>query len=148
MIPQNNTNEKTLPEINIKFINAIRELKISALLKQSNICKNSRSRNGDGGGAAIRTLLSVDCDGNPSEPDRHDIGILASFDPIALDQTALVVRIISYFLCGITAGLLIRIFYRKKAFFNFNGFEEPKNRDRYGYFNPYLSLFWAIRLIL
>lgn len=49
MIPQNNTNEKTLPEINIQFINAIRELKISSLLKQSNICKGSRSRNGDGG---------------------------------------------------------------------------------------------------
>lgn len=49
MIPQNNINEKTLPEINIKFINAIRELNVSALLKQSNICKNSRSRNGDGG---------------------------------------------------------------------------------------------------
>lgn len=49
MIPQNSTNENTLPEINIQFINAIRELKVSALLKQSNICKNSRSRNGDGG---------------------------------------------------------------------------------------------------
>ena len=49
MIPQNSTNENTFPEINIQFINAIRELKISALLKQSNIYKNSRSRNGDGG---------------------------------------------------------------------------------------------------
>ena len=47
----------------------------------------------------------------------------------ALGQTALVVRIISCFLCGIIAGLLIRIFYRKKAFFNFDGFEEPKSRD-------------------
>ncbi len=47
----------------------------------------------------------------------------------ALGQTALVVRIISCFLCGIIAGLLIRIFYRKKAFFDFNGFEEPKSRD-------------------
>lgn len=47
----------------------------------------------------------------------------------ALGQTALVVRIVSCFLCGIAAGLLIRIFYRKKAFFNFNGFEEPKSRD-------------------
>ena len=47
----------------------------------------------------------------------------------ALGQTALAVRIISCFLCGIAAGLLVRIFYRKKAFFNFNGFEEPKNRD-------------------
>ena len=49
MIPPNSTNENTFPEINIQFINAIRELKISALLKQSNIYKNSRSRNGDGG---------------------------------------------------------------------------------------------------
>lgn len=48
---------------------------------------------------------------------------------VALGQTALVVRIVSCFLCGIVAGLLIRIFYRKKAFFNFNGFEEPKSRD-------------------
>lgn len=47
----------------------------------------------------------------------------------ALGQAALVVRIISCFLCGIIAGLLIRLFYRKKAFFNFNGFEEPKSRD-------------------
>ncbi len=47
----------------------------------------------------------------------------------ALGQTALVVRIISCFLCGIIAGLLVRIFYREKTFFNFNGFEEPKSRD-------------------
>lgn len=49
MILQNSTNGNTLPEINIQFINAIRELKICTLLKQSNICKTSRSRNGDGG---------------------------------------------------------------------------------------------------
>ena len=47
----------------------------------------------------------------------------------ALGQVALVVRIISCFLCGIIAGLLIRLFYRKKTFFDFNGFEEPKSRD-------------------
>lgn len=47
----------------------------------------------------------------------------------ALGQTALVVRIVSCFLCGIAAGLLIRIFYRNQAFFNFTGFEEPKSRD-------------------
>ena len=36
----------------------------------------------------VMNHLSVDCDcdGNPAEPDMHDIGILASFDPIALDQ--------------------------------------------------------------
>lgn len=35
--------------INIQFNNAIRELKVSSLLKQSNICKSTRSRNGDNG---------------------------------------------------------------------------------------------------
>jgi uncharacterized Fe-S center protein len=32
--------------------------------------------------------LSVDCDCNynPSEPDMHDVGILVSLDPVALDQ--------------------------------------------------------------
>lgn len=47
----------------------------------------------------------------------------------ALGTTALAVRIISCFLCGITAGLLIRVFYKDKSFFDFSGFEEPKSRD-------------------
>lgn len=36
----------------------------------------------------VMNRLSVDCDcnGNPSEPDMHDIGILASYDPVALDR--------------------------------------------------------------
>jgi uncharacterized Fe-S center protein len=36
----------------------------------------------------VMNRLSVDCDcnGNPREPDIHDIGILSSFDPVALDQ--------------------------------------------------------------
>lgn len=33
-----------------------------------------------------RLSVDCDCDGNPAEPDMHDIGILASFDPTALDQ--------------------------------------------------------------
>ncbi len=33
-----------------------------------------------------RLSVDCDCDGNPSEPDMHDIGILASFDPVAVDQ--------------------------------------------------------------
>ncbi|MCH5213327.1 MAG: DUF362 domain-containing protein [Oscillospiraceae bacterium] len=39
----------------------------------------------------VMNRLSVDCDcsGNPSEPDIHDIGILASYDPVALDQACL-----------------------------------------------------------
>ncbi len=39
----------------------------------------------------VMNRLSVDCDcnGHPSEPDIHDIGILASHDPIALDKACL-----------------------------------------------------------
>ena len=33
-----------------------------------------------------RLSVDCDCDGNPAEPDIHDIGILASRDPVALDQ--------------------------------------------------------------
>ena len=47
----------------------------------------------------------------------------------ALGTTALTVRILSCFLCGILAGLLVRVFYREKSFFNFTGFDEPKSRD-------------------
>jgi len=36
----------------------------------------------------VMNRLSVDCDcnGNPAAPDMHDIGILSSLDPVALDQ--------------------------------------------------------------
>jgi uncharacterized Fe-S center protein len=39
----------------------------------------------------VMNRMSVDCDcaGNPAEPDIHDIGILASLDPVALDQACL-----------------------------------------------------------
>ena len=47
----------------------------------------------------------------------------------ALGTTALLIRIVSCFFCGIAAGLLIYLFYRKKTFFNFSGFGESKNRD-------------------
>ena len=47
----------------------------------------------------------------------------------ALGGTVLTVRIVSCFFCGITAGLLIRFFYRDKPFFNFTGFDEPETRD-------------------
>lgn len=37
---------------------------------------------------SVMNKLSVDCDcdGNPAAPDMHDIGILSSTDPVALDQ--------------------------------------------------------------
>lgn len=47
----------------------------------------------------------------------------------ALGNTALAVRIVSCFVCGIVAGLLVRLFYRNRSFFNFSGFEELKSRD-------------------
>jgi len=47
----------------------------------------------------------------------------------ALGRTALVIRIISCFVCGAVAGLCVRVFYRDKSFFNFSGFAEPANRD-------------------
>ena len=47
----------------------------------------------------------------------------------ALGPTALTVRILSCFLCGCAAGLLIWLFYRSKPFFNFSGFEEQTSRD-------------------
>lgn len=46
----------------------------------------------------------------------------------ALGTTALIVRIVSCFLCGITAGLLVR-FCCKKSFFHFDMLEEPGSRD-------------------
>ena len=36
-----------------------------------------------------RISIDCDCNGNPAEPDIYDIGILASNDPVALDQACL-----------------------------------------------------------
>ena len=54
----------------------------------------------------------------------------------ALGPAVLAVRIVSCFLCGCAAGLLIRLFYRDRPFFDFTGFEEPGSRDT----DPDLSL--------
>ena len=48
---------------------------------------------------------------------------------MALGKEVLAVRIITCFLCGITAGLILRFGFRNKAFFNFDGFEEKQSRD-------------------
>ena len=47
----------------------------------------------------------------------------------ALGSAALAVRIITCFLCGCAAGLLVWLFYRDKEFFNFDGFEERASHD-------------------
>ncbi len=56
----------------------------------------------------------------------------------ALGPAALTVRIVSCFVCGCVAGLLIRLFYKDKPFFNFTGFDEPHNHDT----DP--NLFWRL----
>ena len=47
----------------------------------------------------------------------------------ALGPEVLTVRIISCFLCGCAAGLLICMFYRDRSFFDFSGFEERAGHD-------------------
>ncbi|MFZ7101414.1 MAG: permease [Peptococcaceae bacterium] len=47
----------------------------------------------------------------------------------ALGRTALIIRFVSCLICGITAGLCIRCFYRNQGFFNFAGFCEPVSRN-------------------
>ena len=61
----------------------------------------------------------------------------------ALGTTALVVRIVTCFLCGCGAGLLVHLFYRRKPFFNFEGFEERASRDTHpNLFVRYLLNLW------
>jgi uncharacterized membrane protein YraQ (UPF0718 family) len=47
----------------------------------------------------------------------------------ALGKTALIIRFITCFLCGITAGLLVHFLFRDKKFFNFKSFGEAEDRD-------------------
>ena len=55
------------------------------------------------------------------------------FYSAALGKAALIIRFVSCFLCGITAGLLIRVFFRGKNFFKFKMFSGnaagTENRD-------------------
>ena len=56
------------------------------------------------------------------------------FYSAALGKTALIIRFVSCFLCGITAGLLIRFFFANRKFFNFTRFYQDgfigKNTNR------------------
>ena len=47
----------------------------------------------------------------------------------ALGPAMLAIRIVSCFFCGVAAGLVVRIFFRNKPFFDFSGFEERASRD-------------------
>ncbi len=56
----------------------------------------------------------------------------------ALGEIALFVRILSCFLCGAAAGLLVFFCFRGKPFFNFSGFAAPCSHDTD--LNPFLRL--------
>ncbi|MBQ7734281.1 MAG: permease [Synergistaceae bacterium] len=63
----------------------------------------------------------------------------------ALGRTALLVRIISCFMCGIFAGLAVYVYNRRtsKSFFNFTGLYETSNRDTDpNLFIRYVKNFW------
>lgn len=47
----------------------------------------------------------------------------------ALGTTVLTVRLVTCFLCGAAAGLLIHFFYKDRPFFDFTGFEERASHD-------------------
>lgn len=47
----------------------------------------------------------------------------------ALGAKVLTIRIVTCFMCGIMAGLVIRFAFCKKSFFSFQSFDDPKNRD-------------------
>jgi len=51
------------------------------------------------------------------------------FYSAALGKAALVIRFVSCFVCGISAGLLVRFFFREKKFFSFGSFSGG-NADR------------------
>ena len=47
----------------------------------------------------------------------------------SLGPVVLTIRIVSCFLCGVAAGLLIWFFYKDKTFFDFSGFEQHASHD-------------------
>lgn len=47
----------------------------------------------------------------------------------ALGRTAFLVRLFTCFLCGIGAGVMLRLFFQEKSFFRFEGFADPVSRD-------------------
>ena len=61
----------------------------------------------------------------------------------ALGPTALAVRIVSCFLSGLAAGLLVFLFFRNRDFFDFSGFEERAGHDTHpNLFIRYLLNVW------
>ena len=61
----------------------------------------------------------------------------------ALGTTVLTVRLVTCFLCGAAAGLLIHFFYKDRPFFDFKGFEEHASHDTHpNLFIRYLLNVW------
>ena len=61
----------------------------------------------------------------------------------ALGTEALFIRIVTCFLCGCAAGILVHLFYRNTSFFDFQNFEEKKSRDTHpDLIIRYLLNFW------
>ncbi|MCM1298765.1 MAG: permease [Firmicutes bacterium] len=60
----------------------------------------------------------------------------------ALGGAALTIRIVSCFICGIAAGILVHIFYKNKSFFNFEGFAPKASRDTHP--NPFLRFLFNL----
>ena len=60
----------------------------------------------------------------------------------ALGRTALCVRILACFLCGISAGALLHYCFKGKNFFNFQGFAEKSGRDVHP--NPFLRFLFNL----
>ena len=65
------------------------------------------------------------------------------FYTAALGMPLLVIRFVCCLICGVLAGICVRLFFKKKPFFNFTKFESMANRDTDP--NPFLRFlknFW------
>ena len=61
----------------------------------------------------------------------------------ALGAATLTIRIVTCFLCGCMAGLLVFLFFRNREFFNFEGFRERESHDTHpNLLFRYLLNFW------
>jgi len=61
---------------------------LESMAEAAQAVHNDKQNNGGIAYISIMNHLSVDCDcdGNPANPKMNDVGILASYDPVALDQ--------------------------------------------------------------
>jgi len=73
-----------------------------------------------------RLSVDCDCDGSPAEPDMHDIGILASTDPLAIDQAA-----IDLVYAMPDSGSLIRRIKRQNGLYTLDAGEQNGLGSRY-----------------